>query len=89
MVTWGSRAYGGNSDRVKEELSEDVQEVIGSGKAMAAIKADGSVITWGSELDGGDSDAVMELFRSMLCCAQILFRCFLRVVLEETGNGDG
>ena len=40
-----------------EELF-DVVEITGSGKALAARRADGKVIAWGSEDCGGDSSEV-------------------------------
>lgn len=38
----------------------DVVEITGSGKALAARRADGKVIAWGSEDCGGDSSEVQE-----------------------------
>jgi len=60
VVTWGYRAYGGDSAVVASALSGsiDVTAVYANKTAFAAVRADGSVITWGAAGNGGDSAAV-------------------------------
>ena len=58
VVTWGNGPDGGDSDKVKSELTGGVEHVVGNGHAFAAIKDDGSIVTWGDADEGGNSDAV-------------------------------
>ena len=60
VVTWGDAASGGNSDKVKSELTGGVDRVVGIGFAFAAVKHDGSVVTWGSRDHSGNSDEVRD-----------------------------
>lgn len=39
-------------------LTQQLQEIVGSPFAFAAIRADGAVVTWGTPNRGGDSSAV-------------------------------
>ena len=39
-------------------LTQELQEIVGSPFAFAAIRADGAVVTWGTPNRGGDSSAV-------------------------------
>ena len=55
VVTWGGEDHGGNSDAVKEQLSDGVERVTGNGFAFAAVKQDGTIVTWGHAEYGGDS----------------------------------
>ena len=38
----------------------DVEDIVSTHSAFAAIRSDGSVITWGNENDGGDSSSVAD-----------------------------
>ena len=49
---------GGNSDRVRDQLTHGVRHVVGNTRAFAAVKEDGSVITWGDARDGRNSNNV-------------------------------
>ena len=53
VVTWGDPDRGGDSSEVKDQL-KGVQQVHATGRAFAAILADGSVVTWGDRISGGD-----------------------------------
>ena len=56
VVTWGDADYGGNSDKVGDQLTDGVRHVVGTWYAFAAVKPDGSVVTWGDAGRGGNSD---------------------------------
>ena len=56
--------YGGGSFDVQDQL-RNVQQVHATGRAFAAILADGSVVTWGNPCDGGDSFDVREQLRNV------------------------
>ena len=47
VVTWGNMQFGGDSSGAAGDLSKDVQTVVGSERAFAAVKPDGSVVLWG------------------------------------------
>ncbi|CAE8718733.1 unnamed protein product, partial [Polarella glacialis] len=61
VVTWGKAYWGGDSSAVAPLLAEGVVQVRGTGRAFAAIKANGSVVTWGNAFSGGNSSAVAPL----------------------------
>ncbi len=58
VITWGHRAYGGDSSEVASSISSGVKYICTTSAAFAAIKSDGSVITWGHPTFGGDSSNV-------------------------------
>ena len=64
VVAWGDPEYGGDSSMVRDQL-RNVQQIVATGAAFAAILGDGSVITWGSRTHGGDSSAVQDQLRSV------------------------
>ena len=45
MVTWGSAYYGADCSAVQDQL-RDLQQILASRGAFAAILGDGSVVTW-------------------------------------------
>eukprot|EP00434_Breviolum_minutum_P016424 symbB.v1.2.014477.t1/scaffold1055.1/size140776/19 len=59
VVTWGNALCGGDSSSVQDQL-RGVQQIQATGKAFAAILADGSAVTWGDAVEGGDSSAVRD-----------------------------
>ena len=60
LITWSDAGRGGNSDKVKSELTGGVDHVVGTGSAFATVKQDGSVVTWGDSWCGGDADDVSD-----------------------------
>ena len=58
VVTWGDAWSGGDSEKVKPELTGGVEHVVATTLAFAALKEDGSIVTWGDADFGGNSDAV-------------------------------
>ena len=46
IVSWGSRAFGGDSCAVQNQL-KNVQQIQATESAFAAILRDGSVVSWG------------------------------------------
>ena len=58
VVTWGDARKGGDSEKVKFELTVGVEHVVGNLGAFAALKEDGSIVTWGDASNGGNSDDV-------------------------------
>ena len=64
IVTWGGAEFGGDSSAVQHQLRR-VQQIQRTGRAFAAILADGSVVAWGHEEDGGDSSAVQDQLRGV------------------------
>ena len=44
---------GGNSAAISDELAGGIQQVAGTARAFAAVKADGSIVTWGDSTHGG------------------------------------
>jgi len=56
VVTWGG--VGGDSSRVRGQLSNGVTQLYSNQNAFAALKQDGSVVTWGDGSFGGNSIAV-------------------------------
>ena len=59
IVTWGHEDHGGDSSAVQDQL-RNAQQVQATGKAFAAVLADGSVVTWGNPPYGGDSSKVQD-----------------------------
>ncbi|CAE7711581.1 RAB2A, partial [Symbiodinium sp. CCMP2456] len=53
------QAFSFCSVKVRDQL-QDVQKVVGTAGAFAAIRADGRVITWGDAEFGGDSHGVQD-----------------------------
>ena len=51
IVTWGGAEFGGDSSAVQDQLGR-VQQIQRTGRAFAAILADGSVVTWGAAEKG-------------------------------------
>ena len=47
VVTWGNKAYGGDSHAVQDQL-KGVQQIQASKHTFAAILSDGSVVSWGN-----------------------------------------
>ena len=69
---------------VFEHLCGDVEQVVGTNFAFAALKADGSVITWGREYGGGDSFAVRDdLSRDVRHIART---CFAFAAVKTDGS---
>jgi hypothetical protein len=64
VVTWGHPSCGGDSSAVRGRL-RNVQEILATSNAFAAILADGSVVTWGDQQNGGDSSAVQHQLRNV------------------------
>jgi hypothetical protein len=70
--TWGSYAGnndGGDSSGVASRLSSGVTQILSTGDAFAALKADGSVFTWGYSNYGGDSSAVASKLKNVVAFA--------------------
>ncbi|CAK9003495.1 Putative E3 ubiquitin-protein ligase HERC1, partial [Durusdinium trenchii] len=74
IVTWGHAACGGDSSGWQDQLMDvqeicastgNVQRMVASGFAFAAILQDGLVITWGRPEFGGDSSKVRDELRSV------------------------
>ena len=57
---------GGDSSEVQDQL-RNVQQIQATGRAFAAILADGSVVTWGNdnEKDGGCSREVQDQLQNV------------------------
>eukprot|EP00435_Cladocopium_sp_Y103_P044313 s1359_g12.t1 len=64
VVAWGDPEYGGDSSWVRDQL-RNVQQIVATRAAFAAILGDGSVVTWGSRTHGGDSSAVQDQLKSV------------------------
>ena len=64
VVTWGNALCGGDSSSVQDQL-RGVQQIQATGKAFAAILADGSAVTWGDAVEGGDSSAVRDQLKGV------------------------
>ena len=45
------------------QLASDVQSIVATNRAFAALKADGRVVAWGSPGSGGDAQQVQHLLR--------------------------
>ncbi len=61
VVTWGDKAFGGDSTGVAGLLSDPkkpVTQIYSSKGAFAALRGDGSVVTWGGADSGGSSTVV-------------------------------
>jgi len=58
VETCGNANHGGDSSIVSLDLQSNVQTIIPSHGAFAALKINGKVITWGNSGDGGDSSNV-------------------------------
>ena len=64
VVTWGDARRGGDSEKVKFELTGGVEHVVGNESAFAAVEGDGSVVTWGEADKGGNAEAVTSELQS-------------------------
>ena len=62
--SWGMVECGGDCSAVEHQL-EDVERIVGSLGAFAAIKTDQTVITWGHPDSGGDSCLVQEQLKNV------------------------
>ena len=62
--SWGMVECGGDCSAVEHQL-EDVEQIVGSLGAFAAIKTDQTVITWGHPDSGGDSSLVQEKLKNV------------------------
>ena len=51
VVTWGDKAYGGDSSTVKTKL-RGVETIYSTRSAFAALLKDGTVVTWGDSNEG-------------------------------------
>ena len=60
-MTWGNPHCGGDSSEVQDRL-KSVQQIQATGRAFAAVLADGSMVTWGNPASGGDSSAFLAHF---------------------------
>eukprot|EP00439_Symbiodinium_sp_Y106_P040455 s2300_g4.t4 len=54
VVSWGSKAEGGDSRAVQEQL-KGIEHLQATEGAFAAIREDGLIVTWGAQGAGGDS----------------------------------
>ena len=64
ILTWGNPEFGGDNSQVQDQLRR-VQQLQATGRAFAAILADGSVITWGHPGYGGDSSEVRDQLQNV------------------------
>ena len=64
IVTWGNPHCGGDSDEVRDQLT-NVEQIHATHSAFAAILADGSVVTWGYPALVGDSTRVRDQLRHL------------------------
>lgn len=53
VVTWGPSSVGGDASAVAEELRADVDTVVATSAAFAALKDSGTVVAWGHPDSGG------------------------------------
>eukprot|EP00435_Cladocopium_sp_Y103_P074092 s88_g46.t1 len=53
VVAWGNPYYGGNCQKVQEEL-QDILCLKGSSRAFTAVRSDGVLVSWGDPGGGGD-----------------------------------
>lgn len=58
VVTWGPKAFGGDSSEVRHLLGS-VLSVVGSRCAFSALREDGKVVTWGKDW-AGDGDRFID-----------------------------
>ena len=77
VVTWGDADDGGDSSEVQDRL-KGVQQVQATGRAFAAILADGSVVTWGNSHHGSDSSEVQDQLTGCPAGSSNLSRHLLR-----------
>ena len=68
VVAWGSRAHGGDSSLVRDQL-KNVQQLQATHFSFAAILADGSVVVWGHPDYGGDSSLVKHELQKCAACS--------------------
>jgi len=63
VITVNNPFYTGDSEK-QHELQFDVQSIVSTDQAFAALKLNGKVITWGMERYGGDSSEVEDELQS-------------------------
>ena len=49
VVTWGYRDWGGDSNKVKDQLAGNVRDIFSTERAFAALNDNGYVVTWGGK----------------------------------------
>lgn len=62
-LTWGDTDSGGDSEKVKEGLKQNITTIFNTSRAFAALTASGGLVTWGDTTCGGDSSSVSDLLR--------------------------
>jgi len=68
VVTWGDPECGGDSSSVAHLLDADVERLVSTYSAFAALKRDGSVVTWGflAEEDAAETMSCHPLLKGKL-----------------------
>ena len=61
-----------------QDLLINVQEVVASAGAFAALLSNGRIVTWGDPEKGGDSSAVQEQLQDRVRNVVVFFSCCFR-----------
>ena len=64
IVTWGKADHGGDSSAVQSQLN-NVQQVVATHSAFAAILDSGAVVAWGASECGGNSSIVQDRLQNV------------------------
>ena len=78
IVAWGHPSFRGDIAAVQHQL-RNIQQIVATEAAFAAVLADGSIVTWGDSGHGGNSTALQDQLRNVrqLCAARFAFAAIL------------